>query len=64
MTWIHSTYRSPTSDDPVPILINLDHVRSIRRTAGGKVRVNWANRMDPLITDEDYAEFIKRVSLR
>lgn len=63
MPWIKSTYRPTVTDgnEPQPIHINLDQVRSIRRTAGGKVRINWATRgYDPMILDEDYAEFIKR----
>jgi hypothetical protein len=59
VSWITSTYMSPTSDTPLPVLINLNHVRSIRRTAGGKVRINWAYRIDPMILDEEWDHFIK-----
>lgn len=60
MNWIKSTYRSTNGGEQQPIHINLDQVRSIRRTAGGRVRINWATRLDPLLLDEDYVEFIAR----
>jgi len=65
MPWIKSTYtyeKAVTGEnETVPIYINLDQVRAIRRTPNGWARILWAARVDAIILGETYEEFIIRV---